>query len=207
MTNTARSRSRGVTMIEVLVTLVILMVGLLGIAGLSIRANSAEMESYQRVQALVLLNDMVDRLNANRKVASCYSNGANGVTLGSGATLPACTSGSASQNAQTAADLQAWNDMLAGQAETEVVGGKTVTRGAMIGAVGCITQEASPPAAPNSYLITVSWRGLASTSAPTLADGTPAPCGNGLYGDETLHRIVTAKVRIGDLAGFGVLTP
>jgi type IV pilus assembly protein PilV len=168
------------------------------------------MESYQRVQALLVLQDMVDRINANRKVASCYSNGASGVTLSSSAsspTIPACAAGSATQNAQAAADLTAWDGLLRGQSEFHGPPSAPVPRGAMVGGVGCITQEASPPAAPNTYLVAVSWQGLAPTAAPKLSDGTPFPCGNGGYGSEALHRVVTAKVRIGDLSGSGVLIP
>ncbi|MDP2155736.1 MAG: type IV pilus modification protein PilV, partial [Sulfuricella sp.] len=60
-------RERGFGMIEVLVSLFILLTGLLGLAGLLARSQQAEMESYQRAQALVLLQDMVARINANRK--------------------------------------------------------------------------------------------------------------------------------------------
>lgn len=185
----------GFALIEVLVALVILLFGLLGLAGVSARANLAEMESYQRAQALLLVQDMADRLNANRKVATCYSNGTTGIQLGTGATSPpACTMGDAQQQALAATDLSAWNKMLNGQAE--VLSGSKI--GAMIGARGCVTQD---DAANHIYLISVSWQGLASTYAPKLADGTtPFPCGNGSYGDEKQHRVVTTKVRIGVLS-------
>ncbi|QDL38915.1 type IV pilus modification protein PilV [Rhodoferax sediminis] len=188
------TRQSGVGLIEILVTLVILLFGLLGLAGVSSRATLTEMESYQRVQALQLLQDMSDRLNANRKAASCYSNGATGVQLGTSSTsIPACTSGTALQNAQAVADLTAWDGMLKGQSE-DLSGAK---RGAMIGAVGCVTLD---DAANNIYMIAVSWQGLAATYAPKLADGTtPFPCGNGKYSDEKLHRVVTTKVQIGTL--------
>ena len=45
----------------------ILLVALLGAAGLLARSNQMEMETYQRVQALTLLQDMAARLNANRR--------------------------------------------------------------------------------------------------------------------------------------------
>ncbi|CAN7185727.1 type IV pilus modification protein PilV [Variovorax sp. LjRoot84] len=185
----------GVALIEVLVTLVILLFGLLGLAGVSSRANVAEMEAYQRIKALQLVQDMADRLNANRKVASCYSNGATGVQLSAtSTTVPACTAGNVQQQTQVAADLTAWKDLIDGQAENQS-GAKL---GAMIGAIGCVTLD---DAANNIYLIAVSWQGLAKTAAPTLADGSTAfPCGNGAYGDEKLHRVVTTKVRIGALS-------
>src|SRR4026209_1446790 len=55
------STQSGFSLVEILVTLVIVMIGLLGLAGVQMRAHQAEMESYQRAQALVLVADMVDR--------------------------------------------------------------------------------------------------------------------------------------------------
>lgn len=185
----------GFGLIEVLISLVILLIGLLGLAGVNARANLAEMESYQRIQALQLVQDMADRLNANRKVANCYSDGSNGIQLGTGATtIAACAAGNVQQQTQAQADLTAWDNTLKGQAESQS-GNKL---GAMIGAVGCVTLD---DAANNVYLIAVSWQGLAKTAAPTLNGGaTPFPCGNGTYGDEKLHRVVTTKIRIGVLS-------
>ncbi|HEY0563491.1 MAG TPA: prepilin-type N-terminal cleavage/methylation domain-containing protein, partial [Methylophilus sp.] len=51
-------KQQGSTLLEVLITIVILAIGLLGLAGLQSRLHVSEMESYQRAQALVLLNDM-----------------------------------------------------------------------------------------------------------------------------------------------------
>ena len=187
---------RGSTLIEILVTLVILMFGLLGLVGISGRASMAELESFQRIQATQVVQDMANRLNANRKVASCYSNAANGVTLGAGANaksaVPACTLGNTQEQTQAVADLDAWNELLQGSIEVLANGTQV---GAMQGAVGCITQDTA-----NTYLIAVAWQGLARTAAPKLADGTVFPCGKGSFGDDTLHRVVTTKVQIGDLS-------
>lgn len=62
-------RLRGFTMIEVLVTLVILSVGLLGLAGLQLRAVRNTHNSYLRSQATFLAYDMADRIRANRNAA------------------------------------------------------------------------------------------------------------------------------------------
>ena len=48
-------RCRGFTMIEVLVTLVILLFGLLGIAGLMAKGQRAAYEALQRQQALAMV--------------------------------------------------------------------------------------------------------------------------------------------------------
>ena len=66
-------RQGGLTLVEVLVSVVILLVGLLGLAALMTNSQKAEAESYQRAQALLLLQDMVGRINANRAVAACYA--------------------------------------------------------------------------------------------------------------------------------------
>lgn len=201
--------AHGYSLIEILVTLVVLLLGLLGLAGVNARASINEFESYQRIQAMALLQDMVGRLNANRMVAPCYSNGATGVQVGtadaSGYTgvpgVAACTlttdingnAINATQKTQLVDDLQAWNNQLQGGAESDST--KAVTAvGAMVGAVGCIRQI---DATNQIYLISVSWQGLADTVAPT--DATATPCGRGNYGSEARHRMVTATVQIARL--------
>ena len=66
-------RIQGFTLIEVLVTLVIIALGLLGLGAFQARSQQAELEAYDRAQALVLLNAMVNRINSNRQTAPCYA--------------------------------------------------------------------------------------------------------------------------------------
>ena len=66
---------RGTSLIEVMVTVVILTFGLLGLAGLQSRLQLSEMEAYQRSQALILLDDMASRVTTNRNAASTYVTG------------------------------------------------------------------------------------------------------------------------------------
>jgi len=178
----------GFAMVEVRVTLVVLLIGLLGLVGLMVRADTAQMESYQRVQAVILLNDMVNRIDSNRAVADCYANAAKVATpLGAGyAGTPSCALGSPAQNAQAVEDLKEWNTALLGSAE--VVSGTNV--GAMIGARGCVELI---DAANKVYMVSVNWQGLAPTAAPADA------CGQGQYGDDRTRRQVTATLRIGTL--------
>ncbi|MGN5478777.1 type IV pilus modification protein PilV [Cupriavidus basilensis] len=93
-----RESTGGFGLIEALVTLIVLLLGLLGLVTLMLASQRAESESYQRALALILLQDMVERINANRSAAGCYAlttDMANGVPyLGTGAgTLPACSLG------------------------------------------------------------------------------------------------------------------
>src|SRR5512137_63697 len=62
----------GFAMVEAMVTVVVVAFGLLGVAGLVSRAFVAEVEGTQRTQAVLLLQDMVTRIEANRTNAAAY---------------------------------------------------------------------------------------------------------------------------------------
>ena len=195
MKSQARSgRQSGFLLIEVLVTLVILLLGLLGLAGLLTRAHQAETESYERVQALTLIRDMSDRINANRGVAATYITPTS-APLGKGATKD-CSAPVTTADI----DLCQWHAALLGASETAggacnaATGANCV--GSMIDARGCITNPSA-----NVYLLQIVWQGLTQTTNPP----TSVACGSGLYGSEStaatagLRRAVTTVVQIGNL--------
>lgn len=64
-----RPRSSGVTLVEVLVTLIVISVGLLGIAGLQLVSLRNSKDATIRTQASVLAADITDRMRANRTAA------------------------------------------------------------------------------------------------------------------------------------------
>jgi len=174
-----RSKDQGFTMIEVLVTIIILTIGLLGLAGLQARLQVAEIEAYQRAQGLLVLQDMVARINANRKNATAY---VTATPLGEGNTVQSCAG-------MTGANLDRcqWGNMLLGAAETS--GSQNV--GAMIGARGCISNPVATM--PRRMDVAVVWQGLTPTAAPSTA------CGTGLYGNEATRRALVATIVIGCL--------
>lgn len=189
------SPQSGFSMLEILVSILLMVVGLLGFLGLQARAQTAEVEAYQRGQALILMQDMVDRLNTNRKAAPCYVAG----TLGTGyAGTPVCTAtaGTPATRAIASQDMQDWHETLLGAAET--LGGASV--GAIIGARGCVTTGAVVAGA-TPYRVAVAWQGLVPTVAPTVADAA-ATCGQNQYGGsagEAQRREVSATIYIADL--------
>ncbi|MCH8531181.1 MAG: type IV pilus modification protein PilV [Saccharospirillum sp.] len=77
VTNKPTLRSqRGIGMIEVLISLLILSIGLLGMAALQARGLTMTTESLQRTQATILANDIIERARANRvNVAGYDTNG------------------------------------------------------------------------------------------------------------------------------------
>ena len=62
-------RISGFTLLEVLVALVILSIGLLGLAGLQAASLRYNHSSYLRSQATLIAYDIVDRMRANRQEA------------------------------------------------------------------------------------------------------------------------------------------
>jgi type IV pilus assembly protein PilV len=186
----SRQVQQGSSLIEVLVTLVILMVGLLGLVGLMVQSQRSQMESYQRVQALVVLQDMVNRINTNRKAAACYvvTTAADGTPfLGTGSTVaPACTLGTTEQNAQAVRDMTEWNSLLLGSAEKS--GSSNV--GAMLGARGCVSLVSA-----GIYQVSVVWQGNGKTVSPIGVS-----CGAALYGDDAQRRAVSVPLQIASLS-------
>ena len=170
-----KSQQSGFTMIEVLVTIAILVVGLLGLAAMQTLSTLAELESYQRSQALVLVRDMADRMTANKNQITSYV--ANNVGL----TVADCTEYLATPSYKL--DLCEWNNQLNGASEKVDAGAKNV--GAMIGARGCIVRLD-----PVTFLVTVAWQGLSRAGVPKEA------CGTGAYGDDQNRRTVSTVVRI-----------
>ena len=177
----------GATMIEVLVSIVITVFGLLALAGLQTRMNAAVLESFQRSQALSLLQDLTERMQANQAQDVSYVVG----SLGTGDAQPADCSAAGSR---ALIDLCEWSNALKGAAETNEDG--TAHMGAMIGARGCVEQlqPANPAPAicqPATYRVTVAWQGLNATVAPAVA------CGKDLYGaDDSLRRAISSRVII-----------
>lgn len=180
-------RQRGVTLIEVLVTLLIVAFGLLGLVGLHARMQSSEMEAYQRSQALVLLDDMASRIAINRLHAASYVTAS---AVGAGTTCDAAA------GTRQQIDMAQWCAALQGAAELS----GTTRAGAMIGGRGCV--QAVGATGSNEYMVTIAWQGLAPVAAPPAGvscgknayDGTTGPCVNDLC-----RRTVTTLVRIGNL--------
>lgn len=190
--NGAPRAARGFTMIEVLVTLVIMMFGLLGLAGLILKGQKASFEAYQRNQALIIAVDMAEKMKNNRLAGgqiddALYLAGAPvGTPLGANAVaLPtACTIGGCSTAEAAAFDLATWNNLLVGTQETSTVTGGNV--GGIINARGCIERAG---AAGTPIRISVAWQGDVDTVSPTTST-----CGAGLYGTAGRRRVVSVDI-------------
>jgi type IV pilus assembly protein PilV len=182
----SRIRARGFTLLEVLITMIVLAIGMLGLANLQSKIHVTEIESYQRAQAVLLLQDMIDRINANRLSAANYVGG----TLGTGG-----AENCAAPATLAARDRCDWQDALLGASEKSSANANV---GAMTGARGCIemVQAANPAAGvctPGIYRVSVAWQGLYKTAGPAAG----LTCGEDEYGDESFRRVIATQLTIG----------
>ncbi len=179
--NNRRAVQGGAMLLEALVAILICAFGLLGFMGMQARATAAEFESYQRSQALVLLEDMASRINANRSDAGAYVNAG---LIGAGGVADCSLLGGANL------DLCEWANLLRGSSETR--GGVGV--GSMFNARGCITR---PAGATDRYVIAIAWQGINQTGAPASTCGQ----GDAVFPNEALRRVVSSVVCVGLLTG------
>ncbi len=199
----SRRAMRGVGMIEVLVTIVILIIGLLGLAGLQSKASIAEMESYQRANALALAREMEDNIASGRGLLNDdpVSGAAGYLTLAGSGTSPTVYGTGDSYTSCTAlsgASRSVCNWSLALKGASETRGGQNV--GAMIGARGCIIATSNPSSAVADFFIVVVWQGIGPEAEPASTSPGGRCAANHDFG-AGLRRSVTTRVLIPQLTG------
>jgi len=177
-------KARGFSLIEVLVTIVIVSVGLLGIAGLMVQAQHVEFESYQRGQALLLVEDMAQRIINNRPNAASYVQAGAIPASQTLETAAACNA----KASQALGDICEWQNLLRGSA-VQSSGAAAATH--LSGARGCIT---AVPGTTGVYVVEVVWQGRTSIGAPATT------CANTLYANDATRRSVTVTITIPNLA-------
>jgi type IV pilus assembly protein PilV len=142
-------RQRGITMVEALVALVVLSVGMLGIAGLYVSSLQAGRTALSRTQAVNLVNDMIDRIRANATARNAYAN----ATYAGGPAVQGCvTTNNCAVDKLAQDDLARW--ILA-------------TQGALPGtptAVVTFTAAAST-GRPDRYQVVVTWQEAGNETA------------------------------------------
>jgi type IV pilus assembly protein PilV len=168
-------KQQGVVLMEVLIALLITAFGVLGYVGFQARTTMSQFEGYQRTQALMLINDMAERMSLNRSEAASY------VLDDIGAGLP---DNCAAPATRVATDLCEWADLIEGAAEVQ--GAAKV--GAMINARACITNPA-----PNEYVISLVWQGIQASGRPVT------DCGEDAFASEETRRAVSTRVHVADL--------
>jgi len=110
----AMDKNAGFTLIEVLIAMVVLAVGLLGLAGLQVTSLRSNQSAYNRTQATQLAYDLADRMRANVAGKITYT-----TILPSAATVKAncLTTAGCSPSEMAENDLYEWNCAVAGGCE------------------------------------------------------------------------------------------
>jgi type IV pilus assembly protein PilV len=146
-----RIRESGFTMVEVLVALVVLAIGLLGIAALYLNSLQSGRTAIYRTQAVTLAADLADRIRMNRTAQASYAT----LFADAEAAVPACiTTGGCSDADLAATDLSNWKAELA-QALPNGQGQVAVTLPAAAGQ-------------PTNYVITVRWAEVGEAAPVTF---------------------------------------
>jgi type IV pilus assembly protein PilV len=187
--------TRGFTLVEVLVTMVIICFGMLGLAGLILKGHQASSEAYQRNQALILANDIAEKMRANRlpsgqinssvyKVLPAAALGAAYIPI---APASDCSITNCTQAQIATYDLNTWNNLLFGEQETSTTASQANV-GGLANARGCI----EPSGANGQVVVSVAWEGIQSTAAPAP---TASTCGSTVYTSATNRRLVYIDVQ------------
>ncbi len=180
-----RSRSqRGFSLIEVMVSVLITSVSVLGMAGMQVTSKRAGYEAIQRTTATAMAMDVLERIRSNPAALANYT--ATGLGGGTIATepVPMCTNDTTDVCTSTqlaAHDLWQWEQAIDGLGETRDVSGTDVATGGLLNPTGCIEVTG------NMVTVTMAWQGYEALSNP----GTNA-CGSGLgrYGTDDENRQV-----------------
>lgn len=181
----APDRTTGFALVETLVTIVIVAFGLLGVAGLVTRSFAVEVEATQRAQASMLLQDMMNRIEANRTRAGAYVTNDTGIN-GDPARCDAA-------DPSVKRDRCEWGQLLAGA--NEQIGNQNA--GVLTGAIGCVYEI---DGFNRIYAVAIAWQGMTTAAAPLVSQAFPPNgCGHNAYASENLRRVMTMRLRLGTL--------
>ena len=130
------NRQRGMTLLEVLIALLVLSIGLLGMAGLQVTSIRNSHSAYMRSQASILAYDAIDRMRANQAAAvSAADPYALALADNPGTPVSNCNASTCTTAQLTAFDLFEWTQALAnelpsgdGSISRAIVAGRTIFR-------------------------------------------------------------------------------
>jgi type IV pilus assembly protein PilV len=182
--NMTLKMQRGVSLIEVLVTLVIISIGLLGTASLQVVSKRANFESVQRTTAAQLANDYLQRMRGNRSALDNYlvDTSLGGKSLGDTPAKDCAADGVDCVNSELASfDQWQWERQLDGAMER--IG--SVNAGGLLEPTACVVGPGG--GVDGVYEVAIAWRGGTEHVNPTIHD-----CGegSGKYGDSDEFRHV-----------------
>lgn len=175
-------KSSGFSLLEVLIAMVVLSIGLLGIAGLQATSKRTSYEALQRTTAVMLTRDIIERMRTNPDQIAAYNGTVDTTTI----THNDCSAATCTPVQLAAYDLFEWQQAILGASELSDTG---VNTGGLVSPVGCITVAAACTSC--SVTVAIAWRGMTKLSDPSIDT-----CGNasGNYddtaGDNVFRRVI-----------------
>ncbi len=147
-TSVRHGRQNGISIVESLVALVILSIGMLGIAGLYLQSVQANRTALARTVAVQLVNDMADRIRSNRSGRGDYS-----AVKGTPPTAPAatCTTASCTPAQLAKQDIWVWYQSVVA-ALPKGGDGKTTPQVAVTYTPGATSSD------PDRYVVETAWK-------------------------------------------------
>jgi type IV pilus assembly protein PilV len=192
---------RGFTLIEVLVTFVILSIGLLGVVSLQALSKTSQHQGIQRTRAVAIADSMLERIRINPAGLATYASppttfsfplGGGGV---SAEPSPNCISATCTPIQMATHDLWKWEQALRGT-DVTIDGGAIATAG-LINPRGCVTFTAAAGKSSTGLLhVLVQWSDLRET-IDAVQTGDVA-CGGASIGGDKFRRKVIASTFVID---------
>lgn len=173
-------RHGGFTLIEVLISVFVFAVALLGLAALQITARKASFESAQRSVASAAAQDLLERMRLNTNALGSYV-----ADIDSTTTFSASLDCSASAN-RAICDRRDAKLSLFGETETTGSGESSTPVGGLTNPTLCVTS--SNAGGSGQYTVTIVWRGRDPSLAEEGSDNATDTCGEGNYGDDNEYR-------------------
>jgi type IV pilus assembly protein PilV len=151
-------KRNGFSLIEVMVSLVILVIGLIGIFNLHIISKQGSFESFQQTQASYYANDIINRMRINSSQLVTYAGTYTGTTITSATACDVAVGGNANcTNIETRNwDLYQWERAFLGENE-QTPDNQNV--GGLDSPTACIDIDAS-----NNVTVVMTWKGVRVSS-------------------------------------------
>jgi type IV pilus assembly protein PilV len=173
-THRSMASQSGSSLLEVLISVVVLSLGSLGVAGLQVTSKHATNDAHQRLLATYLANDIIERMRNNPSALATYAGEAVGGNTIASEPSPDCSTSSQCNAAQLAQhDRWAWEQAIDGvtiQSGSNKAGGVLKPK-------GCISNN------NGNVQVTVSWHGL-----NVLSDAGGTANGDANCGAVSAHR-------------------